>query len=513
MYWARDRHGSDIPAWQGGLSATGLSCPTCGEPVRRRAGPERSPHFAHFNFRAKPECENYFPSNGYCSDLGDAGIRAYDIRPDRSSLTCGLFLEDSDRRGMLNLWLRTPSVELDSSQMGSLIIETGIGHRSYEAGDLSCSRLIPLRPQIPLGKCRGSGILQRLAERISVELGIFINGKNLFYATERGGRLVFPNEPLEWGVSYRLLSNTPIESPSNLREFLGWTIRPMLAEWFAYEFSLATMFKSEAPAQVSEFLGKRIRTSRPHLHLMNPMPHHIESDGTYVYPVAPPTLLIKRSAPKSIQVTGSPEATDCVITELSEEWVQLEKIPTGESDCIVSIDGDEQVVFRIETCELFRPAGARVHCGEHCWDLVSDPSVDKAELFRQEISIECDSEKVLAHIAKRNPDWKHAALGLIRPANAEKILRAGSFGRLLAAEEFAQIPVVSENGAMVQDSSSAGTVWIEALVAATLGDEGLGYVKKYLADPMRSNVHHLGPLIGSHLMPYIRAAHDRVHGG
>lgn len=72
--------------------------------------------------------------------------------------------------------------------------------------------------------------------------------------------------------------------------------------------------------------------------------------------------------------------------------------------------------------------------------------------------------------------------------------------------------MVFEKGALAQGSSSASIVWIEGLVAATLGDEGLGYVKKYLSDPMRGNVHHLGPLIGSHLMPYIRAAHDRLYG-
>lgn len=208
----------------------------------------------------------------------------------------------------------------------------------------------------------------------------------------------------------------------------------MLAEWFAYEFSLPTMFKAEAPAQVSEFLGKRIRTSRPHLHLMNPMPHHIESDGTYVFPVAPSTLLIKKRTQidPSHGFTGDNRMRHYrIIGRVGS----VRKIPTGESDCIVSIDGDEQFVFRIELCELFRPAGARVHCGEHSWDLVSDPSVEKAELFRQEIFIECSIEKVSAHIAKLNPAWKPAALGLFRQANVEKILRAGSFGHLLAVKK------------------------------------------------------------------------------
>lgn len=516
MDWARDHLGNDIPAWRGGIPAYGLVCPSCGEPVRRRAGSERRPHFAHFSHRAKPECENYFPSSGYQIDLGNArGFGAHEEQANRNSLNCGLFLGASGEGNTLKLWLRVPSVEPSLVRTGSVQIQSGLGLRVYEASALSSARLVPLRPQVPLGSCIGSGDLLSLAARVATELAAFVHDHNLFYADERSGRLVFPGEPLEWGARYRLLSSTEVDPPTHLYSMLDWRVGPMLAEWHVYSFSFPTAYvasEQDVPTQIAEFLGRKIRSARPRLFIVDPPPHHIDFDGTYVYPMAPSSILMRRNASKRVVAVGSPERERYVVTELSDEWVRLEQVPTGGGDCIVSIDGIEQVVLRIEPCGLFRPRGVVAHCSEHSWDLTSEAPIDRVDLRRHEVSVECDNDRVAAYIARLNPDWNHDRLILSLPADAEKVLRAGSFGQLLAVEGHASsIGGEASAGSIGDTQNSAAKVWIEGLVAATFGEEGLGRVRKYLADPDRSNVCHLGPLMSSHLMPYIRAAHDREH--
>jgi hypothetical protein len=152
------------------------------------------------------------------------------------------------------------------------------------------------------------------------------------------------------------------------------------------------------------------------------------------------------------------------------------------------------------------------HCGEHSWDLTSEAPVDGVDLRRQDVSVECHSERVVAHIARLNPGWSLDRLTLSLPADTEKLLRAGSFGQLLATEDHAPSFDGEPAGRNVGDTRNSATkIWVEGLVAAAFGREGLDRIRGYLADPDRRNVWHLGSLVSSPLMPYIRAAHDREH--
>ena len=164
MDWARDLLGNDVPAWRGGISGFGLTCPSCGEPVRRRAGGERRPHFAHYSHRAKPDCYNYFPSQGGAAAVGlGTGIRVPPSRWKRESLSCGLFLAAEAGRTSLTLWLRIPPMNLGTGAAGRLDVQSGLGHRTYQLADLSTARLVPMAPQVPLAAVAGFGDLLPLA--------------------------------------------------------------------------------------------------------------------------------------------------------------------------------------------------------------------------------------------------------------------------------------------------------------------------------------------------------------
>lgn len=524
MDWARDHWGNDVPAWQGGISGFGLTCPSCGEPVRRRAGGERRPHFAHYSHRAKPDCDNYFPSqsNAVMMGLGTSS-QASASRWKRESLRCGLFLTAEAGRTSLSLWLRIPPIHLGTTAVGRLEVQSGLGHRTYQLTDLSAARLVPLAPQVPLAAIVGFGDLHPLAAELAGQLGAFAADRNLFYADEKGGRFIFSDEQLEWGARYRLLSLRAVAPPSELGSVLGWKPEGKFGGWYSYELALPSAFTGSKPnltKGIAEFLGHRIRSPRPRLYVVDPLPHHVEIGGAYVYPVVPDSLLLRRSGSGETSVTAS---TGTVATDISlygEEWVRVEGLWADAGEYAVEIDGSEQVIFRVESCELFCPAGVSVVCGDLSWNLCTDAPFDAHALAARTVNVDCGSARIAAHLARLNDGWILEDAQLSLPAGSAKDLYAGSLGQLQGVIP-ASPHMSEESGAAMraaQQSPSAGVSrWIEQLVVRDFGPEGATLVRRYLSNPSPENLYRLGPIMTSRLMPYIRAIQhqrrDRTQGG
>lgn len=497
------------------MSAFGLVCPSCGEPVRRRAGGERRPHFAHYSHRAKPDCENYFPPPGVgaVSVPGSAvAVAAGQLK--RESLSCGLFLDYQPELESLALWLRIPSVELGSTATGSLVIQSGLGHRTYQVADLHTARLVPLTPQFPLATSAGAGDLLPLATHLSGQLSAFAADRNLFYAGEKGGRYVFSDEPLELGARYRLLARGVVAPPAELGAVLEWESGQKFGEWHSYEMALPLALDASRPhmsAQIAEFLGRRIRSARPRLFVVQPLPHHIELDGTHVYPESPETIFLRRSASGKVTVYTPASSAATAVSEVADDWVELKGLPADGQDCTVSIDGSEQVVLRVDACALFRPAGLVVAAGDAVWDLLAESPIEPAELLRNDVNVACGSVRIAAHVARLNNDWRQEGSVLFSASGAAKELYAGSFGELLST-----VFVSPEKESRPKRENLSKTrppvatrLWVESLVAKRFGGEGLECVRRYFSDPCRANLCRLGPIMTSSLMPYIRAAQDQ----
>ena len=516
MDWARDHMGNDVPAWQGGISGFGLVCPSCGEPVRRRAGDERRPHFAHYSHRAKPDCENYFPSQGAYVPTGPgAGIRVPPVPWKRESLSCGLFLVAGPGRTSLSLWLRIPPIDaVDVTGVGRLEVQSGLGHRTYALNDLRVARLVPVAPQVPLAVIAGFGCILPLAAHVARQINAFAADRNLFYAEEKGGRFVFGDEPLEWGARYRLLSAVEVMPPLDLGLALNWKPEGKFGSWFCYEMALPATFaasKSHLWTTIAAFLGRRIRKGRSRIYVVDPLPHHVEVDGTYVYPKPPESLLLRRSGAGAVDVTGSSGAAvaHVVADGDSDEWVRLEGLSGGAQEFTVAVDGDEQVIIRTEECALFRPGGITASADDLSWSLLTDSPLPGSELVGHGIGIDCGSARIAAHLARLNDGWVLEETELSSPVGSPKVLYAGSFGELRGV---AQAPLqepedrVDEIAKARQAPTSASRLWIEQLVARDFGVDGAGRVRRYLLDPTRANLYLLGPIVMSRLMPYIHAA-------
>lgn len=522
MDWARDHLDNDVPAWQGGISGFGLKCPSCGEPVRRRAGGERRPHFAHYSHRAKPDCENYFPAQG-SSSVARVGIslRLSQGRWNRESLTCGLFLSAEAGRTSLALWLRIPPVDLGVSAVGRLEVQSGLGHRTYQLTDLSAARLVPMAPQVPLATVAGFGDLLPFAAELAGQVGAFAPDRNLFYADEKGGRFIFADEQLEWGARYRLLSRYEVAPTLELGSALRWKPEGKFGSWHSYELALPTAFaasKIGLPGEIAEFLGHRISNPRPRLYVVDPPPHHIEIGGTYVYPVPPNSLLLRRHGngePSVCTLTGMMEIA---VSEQGNEWVRVSAPWREGCEYVVAIGGNEQLIFRVEPCDLFRPGGVTVSSDDIAWDLCSDAPLAASRLAERAMGVDCGSARIAAHLARLNDGWLLAETQLSLPSGAAKNLRAGSFGELrgvVASQSGSGEGIVTAPAAR-PSQPVAVSLWIEHLVLREYGVDGASLLRRYLASPSLENLYRLGPIMTSRLMPYIRAAQhqhrDRTRG-
>jgi len=404
---------------------------------------------------------------------------------------------------------------------GRLEIQSGLGHRTYDAADLRTARLVPMAPQVSLATVSGFGDLLPLAAHAAAQVGAFAANFNLFYADERGGRFLFVDEPLEWGTRYRLLSMGEITPPSELDQLLDWKPDPKFGGWNSYEIALPKSFvgsKPQLPAQISAFLGRRIRSSQPRIHVVHTLPHHVEVDGTYVYPESPKSILLRRSGPGSITVTTSSGSAATSTIELTDEWVRLDGLTDDGREYTVAIAGNEQVIFRIEQCQLFKPGGVIVRAKDHVWDLFTEAPIPASDLVKHEVRIDCGSTRIAAHIARMNVGWALDGAVLSAPSGSPKNCYAGSFGEMRGVvapplEDFEEETV--KNGVIGSAYVIAARRWIEDLVAKRFGKDGADRVRRYLLDPSRSNLYQLGSIMTSPLMPYIRAAIDqeRVRGG
>ncbi|CAB3648091.1 hypothetical protein LMG3431_02627 [Achromobacter pestifer] len=438
-------------------------------------------------------------------------IRVPPSRWKRESLSCGLFLASEAGRTSLSLWLRIPPSNLGETAVGRLEIQSGLGYRTYQHTDLCATRLVPMTPQVPLAEIAGFGQLLALAAELVGQVSGFSADRNLFYADERGGRFIFSDEQLEWGARYRLLSMHEVAPPLELGSALGWKPEGIFGGWYSYELALPSVFvgsKPDLPKEIADFLGHRIRSRRPRLHMVDPLPHHVEVDGTYVYPEPPESLLLRRSGSGETSVTASVGTGGAEISEQGDEWVRVRGPWTSGCEYVLAIDGSEQAIFRVEPCELFCPVGVTVDSVDLSWDLVTDAPLDADALTAGTVNIDCGNARIAAHLARLNDGWVLEETRLSLPGGSAKDFYAGSFGELRCVVP-ASLDASEESGAAEPAAPQPPTVivnrWIDRLVVQDYGAEGARNVKRYLSNPSPENLYRLGSIMTSRLMPYIRA--------
>lgn len=507
MDWARNRLGDIIAANQSGLSAYGLVCPVCGQPVFKRAGLERRPHFAHYSHRARPDCENYFPPYGVSPASTTMEHKAPPSKFKQSPLRCGLFLSLSPTTQSFSLLLKIPSLS-ERLEEGTVHIQSGIGTCSFSATDLKRPRFVTLRPQVPLATCSGNGGLHPLAMEIQAELAEFKHGINLFVGGDDGGRRLYDDEPTEWGGRYWIASPVPLEPPGLITEFIEWSVSGHIADWFIYSVSLPRVIAASQIGlrhAVEAFIGRRVNGAKASLYVAYPLPHHFDVDGALVYPQYPERLLLRTTTTAPVTAISRNGAKQSA-QRISEDWVELSNFDPSDCEATICMNDREQLLIRIDVCELFRPIGLAADNGDEPIDVAKGMTACASSGAQ----IECPSLRVAEHLKKLNPDWALEDRFLI--SEYGRPFDGGNYGLVRdanAAEDATHGRVSAQQSSHVDGKANATQKWLEGVIARNLGQPGKEALRAYLA----GTASRLGDEIAtcSPLAVHIRSLKAKMH--
>lgn len=464
MDWAKDQLGNPVRASERGLFSYAFYCGGCGARVFRKAGPERRPHFAHYGHSGR-ECEDYHPSSGLPPRTLGRGSRG--VPASRTALLrSGLLLEPSS--GGYLLTLKLPRMPSGPVGIGEIEVRSGFGVRTYTASQLQRPQFVPLIPGLPLVEVIGSSDLEGVANAIVADVSGFRSSDNYFRASDGGGgRLLGAEEPLEWGERYRLLTRKALVAPPLKLSVLELESR---RGWFTYDVGLpAPAVDSAESAVIADYLRKRIDNPRARLFLVDPPAHHIETDGTHVFPLGTGDLTFRRTAVCDVSIEGSIEgAKTAHVRVLDDERVEITDV--GGGDFNILVDGCEEFLGRIEECELFRPAGVRVVVGNRAWEIF-EPGLRSAVQNRSEeiLRIDCPTLRIAEYVELGGEWAREGATLTLLEALRHPAIDAGNFGALT----WPVTRSISTKAPPNDAQALARRAWLEGIAARFGGAEAL----------------------------------------
>ncbi len=510
MDWAKDYRGTVVRAQRGVYFGYVMSCPTCGEPVHFRQGAMRRPHFAHYSHRAKPDCELYHPPSGVLNRVkSQAASKAESLYPRRDSLLCGLFLSYRQELSTFELSVRIPSLPFSTEQTGSLWIQHKTGLKEFTIAQLSKVHTLTVTPEVPLLECGAERDLLPLSDHINEQTSLFSANMNLFSVSEGRGRMLFENEPLEWGGKYWIVSADSILPPENILAYIECTLRGALANWKVYEVELPSTFNASKFNSVKEgisaFFNRAIRGRRPRACIVHPLPHHIGVDGAYIYPDSPGVLVVQITPSHEISVEGAAESIgNARFRIVTDERVQIEGLRLKDQDITILIDGIEQVVVRVEECCLIQPNGIELTSEDLLWNLVSYVDIKQTDLYAREIRVICSNDRLARYVEEVNEGLQFDGLIGTMPENSEKTVLAEGFGEIRPARS-----KTDDNLLLVTENQKIGSnmeKWVLNVIRSRYDSRTASMASNFISNPVQSNFQQLGSLLASPLMAYILAS-------
>lgn len=456
MDWARDQLGRLVQASGKGLFSYGLKCPTCAEPVFRRAGSRRRPHFAHYGFGAKPGCELYRPVF-VASEPVRHILREHSVA--RSIESRGGLFVGQRAGGGHQLYLRLPRLESASDVTGQVRIQSALGVRFLAAENLLSKQFVPLPPAVPLVEVSGSDMLTTVAESIRQDAMQFRETGNFFRSTNDGGRLLLVLEPLELGERYCVLSRQALSLPpfgvevriAQQSESRGWHFCEIELPRSRLEFA------DELADRVGRYLGRLVRSAGVRVWPIDPPPHHVEADGTLIFPAGTERITVRRNGHCEVRVFGGGQVEHTARVQwLDDEWGEIDGL--GPGDLLISQGDQEQFCLRIEACACFAPVGIQVDTAQGEWAMFDASACDATSAVgAMQIRLVCPSERVALSVDIDPKVWEQSGetLTFVGPEGLGRV-DAGGFGALKGQEPSKSLEVPS-----VLDPKR---VWIEGVM-------------------------------------------------
>ncbi|MGH8777456.1 hypothetical protein [Paraburkholderia sp.] len=280
-------------------------------------------------------------------------------------------------------------------------------------------------------------MLSAVAESIRLDVTQFRETGNIFRSVEDGGRLLSVEEPLELGRRYCVLGCEALVAPPTDVE-LQITNQIEVRGWHFCEIELPTGRVGHADQlaeSIEHFLGRLVRSARVRVWPVEPPPHHIEADGTLIYPIGTEKIIIRRSAP--CQATTSDGVETSQVTRVhwsSDEWGGIDGV--GPGPLALFVGDQEQFCVRIEACGPFFPVGIQVDTPQGWFDLF-DPRASRAVFAAVTMTcrLVCPCERIAVSIPIDVTAWSRSGETLtFTGTEAFRRVDAGGFGALQGEE-------------------------------------------------------------------------------
>jgi hypothetical protein len=344
---ALNHRGDLVRANAVGPYSFGLRCPHCKEPVFARPGSLREAHFAHRSGNANKACELYYPGNGTDWQPSERTQAPHPSAKER--LGAPALLWKSEEALAASLYLRLPT---HPQGFASTVRVTSFATSQYRGSDLTKPAFVRLRLQTPPGQVHTSPVDESLEQALMETLDQFRLTGNYFRATGEGGVLVPPDQPLELGQAYWLLTQFQLGNP--VSEFVSIEEHRADRAWHAYRIALACDPQDVelALSELAQYLSRDVIRLRPSIKLLWPLPDSRDPDGVRVFNSGVRELLVRSpSGPPHVRL----QRTNGSVGDRLENDLYSIKIAPNEPEALVGLPNGRWERVRFEACELRLP--------------------------------------------------------------------------------------------------------------------------------------------------------------
>ena len=302
-------------------------------------------------------------------------------------------------------------------------------------------------------------MLSEVVESIRQDVTQFREAGNFFRSAEDGGRLLLLQEPLELGQRYCVLGHQAL---SLLPFDVGVRITDQreVRGWHFCEIELPRGYPESAREladAVGRCLGKLVRSASVRVWPIDPPPHHIDADGTLVYPTGAKKIVVRRSGHCEVDISGRGQTDQAArVRWLDEEWGEIDV--GGIAELSLFRGDQEQFCAKVEECERFTPLGIQVHIDHGVWNMFDVPA-DDAELnaLSTNLRLVCPSERVAVSVPIDPKAWvRNGETLTFVGSEAFRRIDAGGFGVLQTGKLSKPL-----EGSSAIDSKQ---VWIEGVM-------------------------------------------------
>ncbi|MGH7868380.1 MAG: hypothetical protein ACREP9_12330, partial [Candidatus Dormibacteraceae bacterium] len=297
--------------------------------VALKRGSERADHFAHLQWAAKSDCENYTPAHFEYRRRPPGEGTAFRSGIATSYLSLSLSVEGP----RLAYWL--PPVG-GAAWSGDVEFEACEVSRLFRFADLRHGQRIEFPLVDGQWEVRPtSEVADQYLESLAVGRQSLDHSGSIFDASTAAGRQILPGQTVAFGQPLHWVSRSVL-NPQAPGPRLCVVERLCDAKgWYLYQVQLPEIYTIDQSAELSQWLERRVRPARPKAWIESPWPRSTSASGFPVFELADGELQVRADRLVDITVTNA-RTRQPEVVERSVQIVDLPVLSAGVYDLYIN---------------------------------------------------------------------------------------------------------------------------------------------------------------------------------